>query len=376
MATSVTIEPPVDPKHRWWWDRTAPLLESNLTWSKGYTEQEIAEHMRTFRDIAIPTFGKPTPEAEVTPLLTLDGSTFEPSWNFQEGSDGVVRYTFEPLGDEAGTSTDPFASRIIPTLSSVLASASSGADMRWFDQITNSWVVTSEEVHLARKNMPSHMKRVPQLFVAFDMKGSRRLLKAYFFPVLKHFASGIPTETLALDMIRSLEPCGDRLAPSAEKLIKYLSTCTNPTPVEMMAIDCADPEAARVKVYARTQLNSIAALRDGFTLGGTQTDEVTMKAVEEVSKIWHLLLDERDGLDDDQSKPPRELHTLHKGICFVFELRAGASRIDVKAHLPWCQTSASDNNAIENFSKALRVFGWDTAADKFENGAKASSRCL
>ncbi|EQL03351.1 aromatic prenyltransferase [Ophiocordyceps sinensis CO18] len=373
---TTTTERPLSPRHRWWWDRIAPLLESILRSAKDFSAEDMADHMRIFRDVAIPTFGPPTPEAAVRPLLTSDGSPFESSWNFQTGSDGVVRYTFEPLGDMAGTPEDPFAGQIIPTLSSILAKAAPDTDMRWFDQIAKAWVVTPEEAALARKKMPAHVERIPQIFVAFDMKGPERLLKAYFFPMLKHFAHDIPTETLELDMIRSLKPSGDRFVAGAEKVMAYLAARAEPCPVEMMAIDCVDPAKARIKIYARSQGNSIDELRDGMTLGGTQTDEATLRGVEAAAKIWHLLLDERDGMADGQSKAPHNPRTLHKGICFVFELRAGHERIEVKAHIPICQTSASDNNTVKNVADSLRMLGWDKAADKFEKGAKQSAHCL
>ncbi|PHH85274.1 hypothetical protein CDD83_665 [Cordyceps sp. RAO-2017] len=376
-AAAAAIEHPKDPKQRWWWDRIAPLLASMLRSSGGYSPEALADHMCVLRDVVIPTLGLPNPEAAARPLLTLDGSPFESSWNFTATSDDVIRYTFEPLGNLAGSPEDPFAGDLIPSLVPVLAKAASGADMRWFRQIMEAWVLLPEEAAVARKKLPPNVSRIPQLFVAFDMKGPRRLLKAYFFPMLKHFAYGTPTETMALDMIRSLEPCGERLAPAAEKLMKSLERRSHPCPVEMMAIDCIDPTKARVKVYARTQANSLAALREGLTLGGVQTDELTMKGVDAACKIWHLLLDERQGLADEAwSKPPREPHTLHKGICFVYELRAGQDRVEVKAHMPYCQSSASDQDSIDNFAEALRTMGWPEAASKYQNGAKKTESCL
>ncbi|GJC96704.1 dimethylallyl tryptophan synthase [Colletotrichum higginsianum] len=373
-SQTIPIDPPLNPKHRWWWDRCAPLLNSLLTSAGSYTPEEKADHLRVFRDVVVPSFGTPTPEAKVKPLLTYDGSTFEPSWNFTEGDDGVIRYTFEPLGDDAGSEEDPFAGEIGRSMMPVLSRVSSDVDLRWYEQIVNAWFVTPDEAAAARQNMPASVQRIPQVFLAYDLKRAKRVLKAYLFPVLKHFATGAATSDLVFDLIPKLQPFGDKLAAPAAKLRKYLAGCREPCLVEMMAIDCVDPGKARVKVYARTASNSRSVLADVFTLGGAQTDEATLRGVETAEKVWHLLLDEPEGMAPDQRKECRDTRTLHKGICFAFELRPGAERIDIKAHLPWGQTSRSDARTVDNFSQALRNLGWDESADKFYRGASATAK--
>ncbi|KAH8895193.1 aromatic prenyltransferase [Thozetella sp. PMI_491] len=363
------ILPPADPVHRWWWDRCAPLMVGLLQSSEAYTPEQQADHMHVFRDAVVPTFGPPTAEAGVIPLLTLDGSPFEPSWNFtNKGS--VVRYTFEPLGPRAGTPSDPFAEEIVPSLIPMLERVSSDVDLRWFKQIMDQWFIQGDSslVKAAKEALPPHVKRIPQIFVAFDMKAEKRMMKAYLFPVLKHLATGETTENLTFDMIRGLQPGGNQLKAAADKLQKYLATSKVRCPVEMVAIDCIDPSKARVKVYARANANSKAVLRDACTLGGTQTDEMSMKGLEMAEKVWHLLLDERGGMAEDQNKAPRNSQTIHKGVCFVFELKQGVERVDIKAHIPWCQTSASDLHTIANFTNALGALGWHDSASKYAKG--------
>ncbi|KAK1979893.1 aromatic prenyltransferase [Colletotrichum cereale] len=372
--TTAPIDPPLNPKHRWWWDRCAPLLNSLLNSAESYTPEEKADHLRVFRDVVVPSFGVPTPKAKVRPLLTYDGSTFEPSWNFTKGDDGVIRYTFEPLGDTAGSEEDPFAGQIGHSLIPILSQVSSDVDLKWYNQVVDEWFVNPEEAVAARQNMPPHIKRIPQLFLAYDMKRSKRYLKAYLFPVLKHFATGATTSDLVFGLIPKLQPFGDKLAMPARKLQKYLAACKEPCLVEMMAIDCIDPSKARVKVYARTLSNSKSVLADVLTLGGTQTDEATLKSVETIEKVWHLLLDEPQGMAPDQRKDSRDMKNLHKGICFAFELKQGVERIDIKAHLPWGQTARSDAQTIENFTQALKNLDLDESAEKFYKGASATAK--
>ncbi|KAK1959642.1 hypothetical protein LY78DRAFT_707340 [Colletotrichum sublineola] len=203
---------------------------------------------------------------------------------------------------------DSFAGEIRRSLIPILSQAPSDIDLQWYKQVMNEWFVTPEGAVAACQNMPPHVKRIPQLFLACDVKRSKRILKAYLFPALKHSVMGATTSDFVFDMIPKLQSFGDKL----------------PCIVESMAIDCFDPSKARVQVYARRISNSKCVLVDVFTLGGTQTDEATLKGVEAAEKS-----------------------------------KQGEERIDIKAHLPWGRTAHSDAQAIENFMQALRNLGLD-----------------
>lgn len=288
---SIVIDPPSNANHLWWWQRCAPLLETLLRSSGSYTLEQKIDHMQVFRDVVIPSFGLPTPSSKATPLLASDGSPFEPSWNFTQ-SRSIVRYAFEPISNAAGTNEDIFGSNIVPSMVSNLSKVCSNSDMRWFQQVMDAWFIYGEEAAKAKAAMPSHMLRVPQSFLGFDMKGSKRQLKAYFFPIHKHFATGISTEQLTFDLVRKLQPLGEKFEPAVQKLEKYLAKCTILRPVEMIAIDCIDPSVTtpRVKVYARSNSVSKSVVRNCVTLGGVQTGEKSIKAMENLEKIWHILL--------------------------------------------------------------------------------------
>lgn len=367
------LHPPNNPDHRWWWHRTAPLLATLLRSAGSYTPAQQVDHMRAYRDAVIPTYGPPTPQAKTKPLLTMDGSPFEPSWNFQ--NDGtVVRYSFEPLlpNDDPD---NPFPGDKVPTLLPLLRFVASNTDTTWFEQVWGRWFVSGkDEVAEAKSRLPPHKARVPQIFLAFDMKGSQRLLKVYLFPVLKHLATGVSTEQLTWDAIRGLKPGGESFDKAVGKLSKFLASYKERIPVEMMAIDCIDPAKARIKVYGRTKgTNSKATIRDVCTLGGLQTDEMTMRGIEHLHKIWHLLLDEPSGLREEQSKLPSHPKDHHLGICFVFEMRPNQDRIEVKCHLPWAQTNSKDIRAIANFTDALELLGYENHAARYARGALATA---
>lgn len=362
------LDHPNDPDHCWWWQRTAPLLATLLRSAGSYTTEQQLDHLRVYRDVVVPTYGPPTPLTNVQPLLTMDGSPFEPSWNFQ--NDGtLVRYSFEPLIPNSD-SANPFPGDILPTLLPLFRYVTSGADTRWLEQVWQQWFVSDRvEIEKAKSQLPSHKARVPQIFLAFDMKGSQRLMKVYLFPVLKHLATGMSTNQLTWDAIRSLKPGGERFGMAVDKLSQFLSTYKERIPVEMIAIDCIDPQKARIKVYGRTKTNSKATIRDVCTLGGTQTDDLTMRGIEHLHGIWHLIMDEPSGLAEDQSKPPRCPNDHHLGICFVFEMRPDQDRIEVKCHLPWAQTNSKDIRTIANFTEALERLGYHDHAARYAKGA-------
>lgn len=367
-ATLEGVKAPAECDHYYWWTRCGPLLATLLDSSGSYTQDHKAKHMRIFRDVVIPTLGPPPEQAKVTPMLTIDGSPVEPSWNFQQDLN-IVRYSFEPLWDNAGTPENPFPGDQMPTLTPLLRYVSDDVDLRWFNQVWKAWNVVGQEAQTAKSKLPPHKSRVPLLFFAFDLKEDKCYLKAYVFPILKHLATGLSTKQLVFDQIRNLEPCGDAFAVSAAKLKRFMDTYPGVCTAEMIAVDCIDPSKARFKVYGRVKSNSKSVIRDVMTLGGAQTDEVSLKGVEQALKIWHLLLDEKDGLLDDQPKAPRDPQHQHIGICFVFELRPWVERIDIKAHTPWCQTNRSDLHAVGNFTEALSVLGWDDHASRFARGA-------
>ncbi|KAI6377698.1 hypothetical protein MCOR25_002422 [Pyricularia grisea] len=372
-----SFEQPRDPEEKWWWARCAPLFYTILNASGSYTPEQISDHMQVVRDVVIPSLGPRPSKAATKALITLDGSPFEPSWNFTKGR-SVVRYAFEPLWDTGRSPEDPFGGRQVPEFARLLAKvAAPDTHLGWFDQVWARWSVAGDEAGRAKQALTAHGKpasaRVPQIFLAFDHHGGERRLKSYHFPILKHLATGESTNEMMLDMITDLRPGGDELRAAAAKMKTFFDRTKYPAAAEMLSIDCVDPRTARVKIYARTQTNSLDTVRETMTLAGLQTDEHTMEGVTRVAKFWHLLLDERDGMGEEQSKELRVKATHHTGICFVFEIRPGSDRVSVKPQMPWCQTNGTDARGAENFATVLKMFGWDDHVDRFEKGVMAAA---
>ncbi|KAK2030752.1 hypothetical protein LX32DRAFT_662279 [Colletotrichum zoysiae] len=282
-----------------------------------HVQRERAPHLCVFCDVVVPSFGIPTPKAKIKPLLPTMGRLWSRLVVLPRATTAVIRYTFETLGDTAGSAEDPVPRKIGRSLKPIFTHLSSDVDLQWYKQVMKERFVTPEEAVAARQNMPPHFER-------------RR---------------GGTASDLAFALIPKLQSFGDELAATARKLQKYLAACKELCLVEMMVIDCIDLIKASVKIYARGLSNSKSVLADVFTLGGTQTDEAILKGVETAEKTCHRLLEE-------------------------------PQRINIKAHLPWGhgQTARiSDAQTIENFTQVLSNLDMCKSAEKFHRGALATA---
>ncbi|KAF9871509.1 tryptophan dimethylallyltransferase [Colletotrichum karsti] len=346
---------------QFWAIRCAESLDSLMKAAGSYTPAQRAAHLRLLSELVIPSLGPHPTNAPTKPLLTANGSPFEPSWNITDSGSSSIRFSFEPLGRHGGTPSDPFAQKMIPALLPALQMFGHGVDTRWFEQFASALFLDEFETKVALEKLgPDH--RAPTAFLAFDLDGAKAVFKTYFFPVLKHIATGASTESITFNAIRSLSPGGDRLAPAVNATEEYFKNAPFPIPVEMIALDCIDPAAgARAKVYARTQSNAFDVVRQVVTLGGQVKDETTLEGLEAMRSIWHLLHNEAEPYADDFNKQPKVMETLHKGICYGFELKPGSQWPEVKSYVPLWQYADNDAVIAANLAKAFKSRGWPVA---------------
>ncbi|TEA20181.1 Indole prenyltransferase tdiB [Colletotrichum sidae] len=353
------------PDQDYWTVRCCETLNALMLASGSYTPAQRAAHLQLLTEIIIPSLGPEPAAAPTQPLLTADGSLFEPSWNITDSGDSSIRFSFEPLGRNGGSASDPFAQKIVPAILPALRMVSHGVDTRWFEQLMSALFLSEAETKVALSKLPDGV-RAPTSFLAFDLDGSKAVFKAYFFPVLKHIATGASTESITFSSIRSLSPGADLLASSTDATEAYLKNAPFDIPVEMIALDCIDPAAgARAKIYARTQSNAFDVVRQVMTLGGQIDDEATLEGLEVLRGIWHLLHNETEPYADDFDKKPKDTDTLHKGICYGFELKPGAKWPEVKAYVPLWQYADSDTVIAANLTTAFKSRGWPVA-DRYE----------
>ncbi|KAK2031227.1 aromatic prenyltransferase [Colletotrichum zoysiae] len=355
------------PDQDFWAARCAESLDLLMQAAGSYTPAQRAAHVQFLSEIIVPAMGPHPSAAPTKPLLTADGSPFEPSWSMTDSGSSLVRFSFEPMGRHGGSASDPFAQKIVPAILPSLRMVSHGADTRWFEQLMSALFLTEQETKAALARLPRG-KRAPTSFLSFDLDGDKTVFRAYFSPILKHIATGDSTENIAFDAVRSLSPGGADLAPSAGAAEEYLRNAPFPIPVGMIALDCVDPAAggARAEVYARTRSNAFGVVRDVMTLGGRVDDEATRAGLDGLRGIWHLLHNEPEPYGDDFDKRPRVDNTVHKGVCYGFGLRPGARWPEVTAYVPLWQYADSDAVIASNLAEAFRSRGWPVA-DQYED---------
>ncbi|KAH6697432.1 aromatic prenyltransferase [Plectosphaerella plurivora] len=349
-----------------WSQRTSETLTALMRNAGSYTDEQAASHLRLLNDVVVPSFGpQPGPGAPTLPLLTSNNSPFEPSWNITDRGASAIRFSFEPMGRNGGGTQDPFAQDMVAAILPAVASRAHGIDLSWFEHFQKTLFLTKSEEAAALAHLPPGV-RAPTSFLAFDLDGSRAVFKAYFFPILKHVATGASCEDVAFSSIRSL-PQAAPLLPAAARLEAYLAKGASvPVPLEMIAIDCIDPAAgARVKVYGRTESNAFDVVREVATLAGGVVDAVTLEGLDILQGVWGLLHN-RPGVASSENTPPKIWDTRHKGICYGFELKPGCEWPETKVYVPVWQYADSDAIIAKNLAAVFRGRGW-AVAEKYED---------
>lgn len=115
------------------------------------------------------------------------------------------------------------------------------------------------------------------------MNGNAIEVKAYFFPTLKALATGRSPESIVWDAVAGLSIFSKALEP-LKRYLDGISSLRRPT-VEMIAIDCVDPESSRIKVYVQTSGTSLNHVRDMYLLGGKIASEKNLKAMEAIEAM-------------------------------------------------------------------------------------------
>ncbi|EMR67034.1 putative aromatic prenyltransferase protein [Eutypa lata UCREL1] len=293
-------------------------------------------------------------------LLAANGSPFETSINFSGAGKPCLRFIFEPLMPGRGTLSESPIPRIAEAV---------GADTRWLEQFAPEYFLANEEVEGVKDKFASNTARIPRCYLAFDLIGDKRSMKAYFSPVLKNMASGRNTDEITLNLIKRLDPS---FGPALDFIqeFKAISQGDEPPLILVAAIDCVAPDAgARVKLYTATPSNSFNTVREYVTFGGRLTDKTTFEGLKVLREIWHLLLNEQDEsrVDDSFSKPVADPNSGHKGLCFSWEIRPGQDVPETKVYVPLFQYSTSTHVITRNLEQVFKKHGWSLGFDgKFE----------
>ena len=353
-----------NPDHQFWWEMCSPSIKALFRHSGTYTAKQQQDHLNWFRDIAVPSLGqRPSSTYRLSSLLNWEGSPYRPSWNFSGSGSSTVRLGFDPIGPQTGTDADPFGQRYLERTNPVFAQSSNPvADMTWFDEIASSMYLTPEEEANLHAKWPAGQPRPPHHFLAWGCKGSEREFKPYFHPMLKAAATGRSVHQVTYDGARAVSTLGDELKPTIDLLEDFhVSRADIMTPL-LVAVDCIEPVKSRLKIYAMAQSNAFNVMRDSMTLGGQKTDPETLRGVDCLESIYHLLMGEKRPLSPSTTKKGWSTSKTHQATILSWEMKPGRLMPEVKIYLPMWQFAQSEAAIVDNMGEIFRGFGWNDAA--------------
>ncbi|KAI0885910.1 aromatic prenyltransferase [Annulohypoxylon maeteangense] len=344
-----------------WSKHARPILGGLLGSTGTYTTSEQASHLQFFDEHVAGCLGPEPVESKVKYLASPDlaGTRFEVSLNLSTRGKAKVRYNFDLMRDGAGP--DPFGENNAREMLHRLCTAT-GADTKLMDHLMEALFLSQSETETLRNKIEASL-HIPPAIIAFELEGSQQILKAYFGVIRKTVTGKSPVD-ITMNALRDIEPLGYDLSYNLDLLQEYLTTCQGKVNPIMVGIDCLDPkihQGSRVKVYVHTQSKTFEAVRDVVTLGGRLSDESTLKKVDLLRSVWHLLLGEPDGVPDNEidtwSKKERAPGTCFSGLFFSIDLAAGKRMPDIKTYVPTFQYAEDTDTAFRNTNAALKTLG-------------------
>lgn len=127
----------------------------------------------------------------------------------------------------------------------------------------------------------------------------------------------------------------------------------------MTAFDCVDEanlSKARAKLYLTSPSNSFNTVRDYVTLGGRINNQVTTKYLGILRDIWNLLLQDPEGIhDDDYETPGGDSQKTY----YSLELKPGMALPEVKVYVPTWKYVRSDKETVQNYQRIFQKCGHD-----------------
>ena len=155
------------------------------------------------------------------------------------------------------------------------------------------------------------------------------MAKAYFMPILKWLEIGTATKDLVFAAVRACDRRGSYDAP-VRLLDGFLVESGGTFVVEMVAIDCVDSPDARIKVYLRTGVNTLARAKHVLTLGGRLSGATMEEGLAALSDLWPILFRPGEGADAETA----EIFPAGSYCGCAVEMKVGREEPETKLHIP------------------------------------------
>lgn len=352
--------------HQFWWTSTG-IPFAILLQNAGYLFEEQLQHLRFYFWVIIPELGD-GPRHDSTlkhwkSFMTDHHCPVEFSWAWNRGTESpVVRFSFEPIGQAAGTPSDPnnqyAALRFVTNQHRQIE----GCDLLWFKHlwktlihfgaVQNSPQSTDDHCADGTELDPSHKSRA---FLALELNKDAPMLKAYYIPVFKAANEERSIMSVINDGIASLPSLPRGVRKGHRTLLSFLESnhrARNLIP-EIVATDCIAPEKSRIKIYMRSRSTSLESAIETLCLGDPAIRERRQLALKEFVRLWNLVFGLPSG-GDTQAQLPNVSHRTG-GMLYYFSLGGGKSGITVKVYLPVRHYSRGDREAAASLEEYTRT---------------------
>lgn len=338
----------------------------------GYTLQSQRMHMDFFTCNVAPALGShpavyPSSQGWRS-FMADDYSPIELRWSWsQTNAIPTIRYSIEPIGKWAGLYGDYFNTRTSVELVHKFQRSYHGVNLAWYEHFFRELVVSREE-DFGRKLFDENDYK-SQIFLGFDLKMQKSMLKVYFLPAFKAAATGESKLTIVERAISALPYGGHSLSNAFSHVSQYVHSFqpAHRPEVEILAIDSADPLFSRLKIYFRSRETSFDSVISMMTLGG-RLKQVSKNGLARLEELWRLLL----MLDYNvpTSEPLRHNDHRTAGILYYFELRIGHPFPKPKLYIPVKHYGMNDFEVARGLSTYLTSKGKQLIGDDYCNNVQ------
>lgn len=318
--------------HQFWWNTTGRFFATLLE-QAGYSATEQYRELFFYAMHVAPELG-PAPDSQGNVQRwrspgTPDSTPIDFSWEWGLDGNGVVRYSFEPIGPNAGTPLDPLNSHATEDWINRLDRQGlvQGLDLEWYKYFTKTLLFAPEDDSRTSKTTEDFIEETTPragTVVALDLEKRGPVMKIYIYPGLKAAEMGIDALELVARSIRGLPPAQyASLRDNVEPLLEYLQGRGAQKwgfETGILSIDLLDPAEARIKIYVRAPHTSVEYLMDALTLGGkldlSEAGGYSKKALADLVDFWNMLLG-----DSPDELPPDHPGRARPG--FYYTVKAG-----------------------------------------------------
>lgn len=289
------------PDHQFWWTTTGRLF-AKLIERAGYTAAEQYRELFFYALWVAPELG-PSPDDQGRVRRwrstgTPDATPIDFSWEWGLDGTGVVRYSFEPISEHAGTARDPLNQHATASWITRLQQQRlvPGLDLAWYRHFTST-VLPAPEGERAKTADGFVEETTPKAgtVVALDLEKTGPVMKMYIYPGLKAAELGVSNLDVVAQAVRALPAAQyQSVQAHAEPLLAYLYEGTARWGFEtgILSIDLVDPQRARIKIYVRAAHTSVAYLMDALTMGGRVDLQASCgeEALADLKDLWQAYL--------------------------------------------------------------------------------------